>query len=306
MKYQKPWISFEEQADRLAKRGLIFNRSELISHLIDVGYYRLSGYWYIFKKNSKSGDESFVEDTNFERVWDLYTFDRQLRLVVLDAIERVEVYTRTQLAYCLGKTTGPFGFFDRATLPHMEQETYGHFLSRCFAQYARSKTLFIDHFKKKYGDSHGLPPYWILVNIMDFGMMLTLFRGSPDTVKNDIAKEIGVPVKVFESWLLMLNTVRNSCAHHDRLWNKRLNNKTKIPRGSKYLEWHKPYEVDNSSTFTLLTILSYLLERIAPDTSWHDKIVRLIATQSEEDLYRMGFKDGWKSCPIWTKWLSEG
>lgn len=43
MKYQKPWISFEEQADRLAKRGLIFNRSELISHLIDVGYYRLSG-----------------------------------------------------------------------------------------------------------------------------------------------------------------------------------------------------------------------------------------------------------------------
>lgn len=65
----------------------------------------------------------------------------------------------------------------------MEQGTYGRFISRCFAAYDRSKTLFVEHFKNKYGESHGLPPYWMLVNIMDFGMMLTLFKGAPNGVK---------------------------------------------------------------------------------------------------------------------------
>ena len=114
---------------------------------------------------------------------------------------------RTQLAYRLAETTGPFGYLNRSTLPNMDQRAYGHFMSRCFAAYDRSKTLFVEHFKKKYGDSHGLPPYWMLVNIMDFGMMLTLFKGSPDDVKKGIANEVGVPAEVYESWLLMLNTV---------------------------------------------------------------------------------------------------
>lgn len=304
MEYRKPWLSYEQQADRLEERGLAFDRADLVAHLADVGYYRLSGYWYIYKQNPGSDDESFAPGTSFEKVWNLYTFDRQLRLITLDAIERVEVYMRTQLAYRLAETAGPFGYLDRSTLPNMEQGAYGHFMSRCFTAYDRSKTLFIEHFKQKYGDSHGLPPYWTLVNIMDFGMMLTLFKGSPDDVKRGIADDLGVRAEVFESWLLTLNTVRNACAHHDRLWNKRLGNRTKIPRGHRYPEWHRPHEVNNSTTFTLLTILGYLLERIAPNTSWHGKVVRLLRSRSEEDLRRMGFREGWETCPMWARWLS--
>lgn len=303
VEYQKPWLSYEEQADRLEGRGLVFDRDDLIEHLADVGYYRLSGYWYIFKKTPEGEDESFVAGTSFEKVWDLYTFDRQLRLIVLDAIERVEVYMRTQLTYRLAKVAGPFGYLDRSTLPNMDQRAYGHFMSRCFAAYDRSKTLFVEHFKKRYGDSHGLPPYWMLVNIMDFGMMLTLFKGSPDDVKKGIANEVGVPAEVYESWLLMLNTVRNVCAHHDRLWNRRLGNRPKIPRGHRYPDWHRPHVVNNSTTFTLLTILSYLLARIAPNTSWHDKVLQLLRSRDEEDLRRMGFEKGWEACPMWTRWL---
>lgn len=133
--------------------------------------------------------------------------------------------------------------------------------------------------------------------------MLTLFRGSSNEVKGGIANEIGVPYLVLESWLITLNTVRNICAHHGRLWNRRLGNKTKIPRGRKYPEWHHPYEVNNSSTFTLLTILGYILERIAPDSSWHTKMLQLINTRTPEDLQLMGFNEGWKTCPIWGRWL---
>lgn len=115
----------------------------------------------------------------------------------------------------------------------------------------RNASVF-EHFKGEYGDEHGLPPYWILVNIMDFGMMLTLFRAAPEEVKKGIAEEIGAPVEVLDSWLLTLNTTRNICAHHDRLWNRRLGNRTKIPRKPRYPEWHTPYEVNNSTTFTFV------------------------------------------------------
>lgn len=304
--YAKLWLSYDEQADRLAERGLGFDRDDLVEHLADVGYYRLSGYWYIYKQDSDVQAGSFTEGTTFAKVWDLYTFDRQLRFITLDAIERVEIYMRTQLAYRLAEQSGPFGFLNRSTLPNIDQKAYGHFMSKRFTAYDRSKTLFIEHFKKKYGDSHGLPSYWTLVNIMDFGMMLTLFRGSPNVIKKGIADEIGIPAGVFESWLLTLNTVRNACAHHDRLWNKRLGNRAKIPRGRKYPEWHKPYKVQNSTTFCLLTILGYLLGRIAPNSSWHSKVIQLLRDRNEEDLRRMGFYEGWEECPIWKKRMQGG
>lgn len=303
MEYTKPWLSYEDQANLLEERGLVFDRADLIMRLSEVGYYRLSGYWYIFKRNQNSSDESFIEGTDFSDIWNLYTFDRQLRLAVLNAIERVEIYMRSQLAYRLAEVSGPFGFLERSSLPNIDLGKYGHFLSRCFTAYDRSKTMFVEHFKREYGDRHGLPPYWILVNIMDFGMMLTLFRAAPEEVKKGIAKDLRIPVEVLDSWLLTLNTSRNICAHHDRLWNRRLGNRVKIPREPRYPEWHAPYEINNSTTFTLLTILSFLLESIAPSTSWHKCIIDLLSTRNEDDLKRMGFSEGWQLCPIWEKWL---
>lgn len=65
----------------------------------------------------------------------------------------------------------------------MEQGACGRFMSRCFSAYDRSKALFVERFRNEYGESHGLPPYWMLVNIMDFGMMLAFFKGVPNDVK---------------------------------------------------------------------------------------------------------------------------
>lgn len=88
----------------IKERGLIADRNELIERLSDIGHYRLSGYWYIFKckpiaVDEGPKDERFVEGTTLEAIWLVYVFGRQLKLIVLDAIERVEVYFRMRLAY---------------------------------------------------------------------------------------------------------------------------------------------------------------------------------------------------------------
>lgn len=311
MEYAKPWLSFDKQADLLINtRGLIADRKLLISHLSGVGYYRLSGYWYIFKRQPVADadgkkDERFVEGTTFEQIWKLYTFDRQFRLIVLDAIERIEVYFRTQLAYELASHTGPFGFLDQANLPRFKQDEYTDFIQRCKDELRRSRDPFAIHFKDTYGDHHELPPYWILVNLMDFGTMLRLYKGASVDIRNHIATSLSVTARVLESWLVALNTVRNICAHHGRLWNRGIGTRPRIPSRPDNPEWHEPYEVRSDSMFGILTILSYLLERTAPDTLWRDRLFELLRRLNADEIKHMGFHDGWEKCPIWSPWITR-
>ena len=308
--YCKPWLSFEQQADLLiSERGLQADHDDLVKHLADIGYYRLSGYWYIFKRNPKgdaSGekDERFIEGTSFERIWNLYLFDRQFRLVVLDAIERVEIYFRTQVAYELADKTGVFGFLDRRNLPRLDSEAYDEFIERCTEELERSREPFAIHFKEAYGDRHDLPPYWILVNLMDFGTMMRLYNGAPSDVRCKLASDFGVSSRVLKSWLVAINTTRNICAHHGRLWNRGIGTRPIIPKRSKYPEWHEPFNVRSDNMFGILTILSYLLERIAPDTAWRVRLFELLKLLDEDELRRMGFAEGWKECALWKPYLS--
>jgi len=89
--YSKPALTFEQQADLLINRGLVADRDKLIAVLHSVNYYRLSGYLYPFRMP----DQTYYPSTNLNKVWRRYTFDRHLRLLTLDAIDRVEVAVRT-------------------------------------------------------------------------------------------------------------------------------------------------------------------------------------------------------------------
>lgn len=311
MKFNKVWLSYDQQADLLIEeRGLLADRTSLIRHLREVGYYRLSGYWYIFKRCSRPDaedpdDERFIEGTTFKEIWSLYTFDRQLRLITLDAIERVEVYFRTQLAYELAEETGVFGYLDCANLSHFKDNGYNDFIKHCKREYKRSREPFVLHFKKKYGDTEPMPPYWIMVNIMDFGTMLRLYKGASIEVRNRIANGVGISARVLESWLITLNTVRNICAHHGRLWNRGLGTRPIIPTIKKHPEWHEPFPIRSDNFLGVVTILSFLLERVAPDTSWRTKLFDLLKGRSANELNRMGFTEGWKENPLWKSWVEQ-
>lgn len=79
MKYTKPPLSFEQQADLLLARGIVGDRGTIISRLKEVNYYRLSAYWHPFRQTDS---DDIIPGTTFESVWRRYAFDRQLRLLV--------------------------------------------------------------------------------------------------------------------------------------------------------------------------------------------------------------------------------
>lgn len=297
MEYEKPYMTLGELADRLMARGLSADRDDLVEHLRDVGYFRLSGYGNIFKLP----DGTFRDGASFSEVWRLYAFDRQLRLCALDAVERVEVWLRARLAHLLARDHGPFGYLEPEGLPRLGEGRREAFMRRCRAEYARSSEPFAVHFREKYGDSHDMPPIWTLANMMDFGSALTLYRGASAEIRNEVASEAGVAARVLESWLVAINTLRNCCAHHARLWNREFGTKPKIPRDAA---WHEPVQVKNDRLFGLLTIMSFLLLAAAPDTGWRGRLLALLSPLPEEDLRRMGFPEGWEACPMWAPWAA--
>ena len=183
MKYAKPALAFSDQADLLLKRGLVApDKQVLIEKLRAVNYYRLSAYWHPFRQS----DDTLKPGTTLETVWRRYTFDRQLRLLVLDAVERVEIAVRTQVTNKHSLKHGPFGYCDRAKLSGVNVSEHRDLLNRVHDEANRSSEAFVHHFYGKYTSETELP-LWMACELMSFGAMFTLFRGIETPMQQAIA-----------------------------------------------------------------------------------------------------------------------
>ncbi|MDA3939176.1 MAG: Abi family protein [Spirochaetia bacterium] len=155
MIYEKKYLSFEEQADLLISRGLECEPIELIKKLESVNYYRLSGYLFPFRQKNS---DNYYPGTKLSVVWDRYRFDRQLRFLVLDGIERIEVALKTDIAYEFSRQYGPFSYLENVNLPLMKEDKHTTMIKSIDHETKRSKDIFVRHFFNKYGDSHEFLP----------------------------------------------------------------------------------------------------------------------------------------------------
>jgi len=302
MKFEKPPLLVNDQIGILLGRGMTGDLAIMAARLESVSYFRLSGYSYPFRKTDPANPGGLLDDfrpnTSFEEVWGRYVFDRHLRLVVMDAIERIEVAVRTQLANLHGHRHTVFGYATNPeALPSIDTKQRLRFLDDLADQFEKSKEPFVTHFKNKYGDCHNCLPVFMACEVMTFGAVLTFHRGCHQEIRAKIASRFGVHHTVLDSWLLALNTVRNICAHHGRLWNRELGTKPKVP--NKAPEWNDPVVIPNNRVFGILTICKYCLDRFAPQSNWASRVVQLLADNPSVPLVSMGFPPQWRESPIW-------
>lgn len=301
MKYNKKALSFDEQANLLISRGMgIDDLQKLTNYLSNVNYYRLSGYWYIFKDKPKQGQERFLPNTCFNYIQDRYEFDRKLRLLVLDAIERIEVSIfRTRMVEKYTLRYGPFGYTVLENYnPRFPPYEFHKLMNEILNDEKRSHEEFITRYHDKYSNEKYLP-LWMSAEIMSFGQLLTIFRNLSINIKQEISHEFNLFPMVLDSWLLSLNTIRNSCAHHVRLWNRPLGNPIKIPDKKHDPRWYSPIIVPENRLFTILTIVQYLLGYIVVENHWQTSLNALLNEYPTIPLIPMGFPENWQECPLW-------
>ena len=89
--FTKRFESSENLVNLLESRGLqIYDRNKAIQYLDNIGYYRLSAYMYPLLKMPKTA-HLYKEGSSFKKVMMLYRFDKKLRLLMFNEIEKIEI-----------------------------------------------------------------------------------------------------------------------------------------------------------------------------------------------------------------------
>lgn len=298
--YIKPALTFEQQVNQLEARGLIISdRLKAVKTLTYISYYRFSGYCYPFRKydeNKKISDD-LIEGTTWDEIIRFYEFDRRLRLLILDAIERVEVTIRTQLTYHLAHKYGALSHVN-ASIFH-SKFNHASWLAKVEQETERSSDEFIKHYKREYKDFPKIP-IWMLTEIQSLGSLSLLYQGLIPDDKRSISAYFKLHAKRLESWLHTLTYVRNVCAHHSRLWNRELAIR---PDVAKEAEWKPPITPRNDRVFYVLLMLRHLLSTTSNDQYWVNQVNLLLAPFAEHRKWRaaMGIPDTWRKHPIWAQ-----
>lgn len=303
--YPKPWQSYQDQLEILIARGMIVTeRSKALEYLERIGYYRLSGYWFAFRertelccpliqhKNQKPSKtkpgrlplDTFKPGTTFQNAVDLYVFDKKLRLLTMDALERIEIALRVDISHGLGKHE-KFAYlkpelFHESFSTQIDGKTgltkHHAWVGKHAALISRSNEDFIRHNKEKYG----LPlAVWVVCEVWDFGTLSTLYAGMTEADQDAISQEYGISNgRVFASRLRSLNYLRNVCAHHSRLWNRNIVDQPKLPpeeQAPALVAFHDDAH-RRARPFMLLCITHHLMKIINPSSSWGRRLKALL------------------------------
>lgn len=325
--YSKPWLTLDEQVDKLESRGVsVVSRAEDRNLLAKIGYYRLSGYLYPFRLS-----ETYIDDgrqkvrvladyragTTVAYAAELIDFDRCLRMLVLEGVERIEVSLRMQVAYTLGERSAfahqdPKSYTSSFTAEHLDEETGEQRPSKLSRMLARiqdrqngSDEAFVAHFRDRYD---GRLPIWALTEILEFGQVGQLFGGLQNDLASRIAAAYAVPTKkMFGSWISSLNYVRNVSAHHARLFNRMLVIAPSRPTFEQVpLLGHLRTEDGSKATFgtyNALAIMAYLISVIDPSCDWNRRLAAQLHDfpQGALSLADMGVPLGWETQALWTR-----
>ena len=304
MQFEKPALSLKEQVALWQSRGMQVAAPErALRYLDSVGYYRLSAYCLSFEVMPPDGqarEHHFKPATTFEDVLALYIFDRRLRLLVIEAIERVEVAMRTRWAYAMAMRHGAHAHMDAKLF----KDPWAHTkqLAALARELGKSKETFIAHYRGRY-TSPFLPPIWAVVETMTLGALSHWVQNTKDNAaKKEIADAMALPtIEVLESVLHNLTPIRNACAHHSRLWNRRL--PMKLPNIRRLQADLLPPDSPNHQAHLLynpLTILAILLKRTNPGTTWMQRVATLVDKYLRPTMHhQMGFPADWRDRPAW-------
>jgi abortive infection bacteriophage resistance protein len=300
MDFVKKALTLQEQIDLLKSRSLIIKDETLARNFLsNVSYYRLRAYMQSFYFNINDPEHHFKENTFFEDLVNLYVFDRKLRLLVFDAIEKIEVSFRAEIIYHFTLEFKDNWWFENESL-FSKQVDFDSCIKNFDEELKRSSDVFIRHFREKY-NKNKRPPSWMMLEIVPLGTLSKLFRNiKMCQAKKEISKHYLLPSPyILESWMQAIAFVRNICAHHGRLWNKKLTITPTIPNEFLKKGIIKHLNFDNAKFFSMLSIIIYLIKIISPTDKQKNKFIDLTSKYPVAKLSNMGFPADWESFDLW-------
>lgn len=296
--YDKAALSFDQQLSLLKSRGLgVGDDNFALQQLATISYYRLSGYWYPFRPVSADGERSntFKTGASFEEAMTLYRFDSAMRLLVLDAIEHIEVAVRTQVTYQFGHVHGAFGHTEAKNFhPKFDHAVW---LRKLEQEIERAQDNFIVHYRNTYTGFPSLP-VWMTTEVMSLGSLSYFCKGLNTVDRRVVADFFNLPAKALQDWMHTFTYIRNVSAHHSRLWNR---NFAIRPGRMKDRAWQQPTTPRFNRIFFVLLMLRHMQVACKKHSEWVEQVTQLIKPIAQTPEYRvaMGMPEDWEQHPLW-------
>lgn len=301
----KAYQRYDELVDLLAGRGMdVGNRDDAADVLQRINYYRLSGYWYPFRQQTSTGrGDNFYPGTRLDDVVALYEFDARLRAATFSVLAPIELAFRALLGHELGRIH-PCAHLDPALLGPTaragasgESKFYRRWRDSYERELGQSREDFVAHHHAKYG---GKLPAWAAVELLDWGSLSYLYGFAPRHVQNSIADVCGLRSPQLASWLKTLNLLRNTCAHHGRLFNRVHTFKPKLPKVGVHPDLDTA-TTQWSRTFGQLTMIQFLLDRLELGrTRMLPAVVKTYPQVTLIPLSHFGADHDWQTAsPLW-------
>jgi abortive infection bacteriophage resistance protein len=242
----------------------------------------------------------FSTDTYFEDIIDRYNFDRHLRLILFDAIERIEIALRTKMIYHLSIAYGSLWYLDAAKFDNAAIHSLT--LTDLHKEFSRSQEIFIKDHKQRYPNQDA--DAWKIIEVASMGTLSKLYKNLKHQLpeKASIAKEMGLNLhSELSSWLEAITYVRNIIAHHSRLWSRNMVKRPIEliinPKNAWLSGALSP--VQSKKPFLIISCMLYLCNQVTPNHHIKIKLLQLINANPSIPIYKLGFLNNWQNHPLW-------
>jgi len=280
----------------LRNRGLgIYNEQEAVDCLTNIGYYRLSAYCYPLLKFPKH-EHFYKSKSSFDLVMNMYRFDRELRLLLFDEIEKIEVAIRSAMSNKITEVLNDVFWITNAA-NFYNSTIYSKTIDLIQTEIDKSKEDFISHFRLKYSDQY--PPVWMIVEVIPFGLLCGIYNNlNSAKLKKKVAAHFGLSSSVFSSWMISLVNLRNLCGHHSRAWNREIPVIPAEPRLPAF-PWINSATTNMKRIYYRICMIKYLLFTVYPNNTFSQKLKMLLENYPTIDTRAMGFPENWHTEPLW-------
>lgn len=287
----KDFKTVEQQLEILRSRGLsITDDARAKDFLLHNNYYRVSGYSLTLRKN-----DVFSKSATFQNIIDIYQFDHELRHIILEYMEIIEVRMKSVYAYEFTKVHGPVGYLNDTHFTNKAK--HKEIMDKANQQKTQRlpHEAYLKHFVNDLGQAI---PLWAYVDLLTISDISFLYSISEQRIKREVANTFGLTMskgpEILGQHMHSMTIIRNLCAHGSRIYNRLFEQKPSLNTKEKaLLIVDKNNNIDNAHFYGFVLVM----KRLLPADIFSEMKNSIISLTKKYPFVRMdyyGFRSDWK------------
>ena len=224
---EKEFKTYDELIEILKSRGMNLSTPALQSKakkaLQHAGYYNLiNGYKMLFLQRDPNGNflipDTYREGSTVDEIQQLYYFDGKLRSIMLESILHIETNIKNLISHTFSSVHGHKNYLVYENFDTLQRDAVTRITTLISEIQRQLSSRVSDPSILHYLTKHGYVPFWVLNNILSLGAISKFYSLMKQPERQEIAKIFKLQDHELSSLLLHLSSVRNVCAHSNRLY----------------------------------------------------------------------------------------